>query len=100
MSRFIAAALAASAALALAPVASAQPIQEDDPRWSCITMGDHVCGPHNSNAARPGLYSDGLLIATWPTVKTCSAIDGQLECFEQYVDPKFVQFVAPAWGRA
>lgn len=90
-------------ALLAASPASAQPgtaITEDDPRWDCRTMGDHVCGPHNSNAAAPGLYNDGGLLASWPTIKTCANVGGDLYCDEAFVDPKFVTVVAPGWAGA
>ena len=32
------------------------PIMEDDPRWDCRTMGNHVCGPNNSQGVAPGYY--------------------------------------------
>lgn len=75
-------------------------ITEDDPRWDCRTMGDHVCGPHNSNAVAPGLYNEGGLLATWPTVKTCANVGGDLYCDEAFLDPKFVRLVAPSWTGA
>ena len=88
-----------------APVASADPgpgtaITEDDPRWDCRTMGDHVCGPHNSNAVAPGVYAGGTLQATWPTIKTCANVGGDLYCDEAFVDPEFVTLVAPGWSGA
>lgn len=75
-----------------------QPVQEDDPAWRCDTMGDHVCGPRNANGFTPGLYDSGVLIASWPTIKTCANVGGDLLCDEAYVDPQFVTLVAPAWG--
>jgi hypothetical protein len=31
-------------------------IWEDDPRWDCRTMGNHYCGPDNSQGVPPGTY--------------------------------------------
>lgn len=62
----IAAALTA-ASLFTMPIASAGPVQEDDPGWSCITMGNRVCGLDNSNGVTPGCYDDtSTLVAPWP----------------------------------
>jgi hypothetical protein len=44
-----------------------QSIQEDDPGWSCVDMGDHACGPGNSNNVPPGCYDEGgVMYAMWP----------------------------------
>ena len=45
----LAAGAALGAMLLASPDAHAQTIQEDDPGWNCITMGDRSCGPTNSN---------------------------------------------------
>jgi hypothetical protein len=26
-------------------LSASMPIEEDDPRWDCATMGNHICGP-------------------------------------------------------
>lgn len=40
---------------------------EDSPEWSCVDMGNRVCGPGNSNGAPAGCYDDGgVLFAAWP----------------------------------
>ncbi len=38
-----------------------EPIQEDDPRWDCTTMGNRICGPD----ASPVHVTDGTI---WPCV--------------------------------
>lgn len=44
-----------------------QRVQEDDPGWDCITMGDRSCGPTNSNGFVAGCYDDtGAMVAAWP----------------------------------
>ena len=41
--------------------------QEDEPGWSCATMGNRVCGPGNEEGAVPGCYDhNGELAVTWP----------------------------------
>jgi len=80
-------AAAAAAGVVLAPAAPADPVQEDDPEWFCVTMGDHVCGPHNANGVTPGLYADGVLVASWPTAKTCRNVGGDLLCDEAFLSP-------------
>jgi hypothetical protein len=95
MTRIIAVALASIALLfALpAPDAVADPVTEDDPAWDCRTMGDQVCGPHNSQGLPPGLYdAQGRLVSPWPTITTCTLPPGALfdVCDAYYVDPRFV----------
>ncbi len=43
-------------------------VQEDDEwEWSCITMGNHVCGPNNAEGKVAGCYNvDGILVELWP----------------------------------
>lgn len=48
-----------------AHVAQAAIVQEDSPAWDCRTMGNHLCGPGNSNGVVPGFYQDGKLYADW-----------------------------------
>lgn len=56
--------------LASAAQAVADPISDDDPGWSCVDMGNRVCGPGNSNGVTAGCYDDGgVLFKAWP----CSA---------------------------
>jgi hypothetical protein len=38
---------------------------EDDPAWDCRTMGDHVCGPDNSQGVEAGVYSHNVRYMTW-----------------------------------
>lgn len=56
--------------LALAAVIAAtmfSPTMEDSPSWDCITMGNRICGPGNSQGVAPGCYNDGgQLVAVWP----------------------------------
>ena len=41
--------------------------QEDEPGWSCASMGNRVCGPTNVEGAVPGCYDEGgVLVALWP----------------------------------
>lgn len=81
MTRQFAAAALAAAALALAPVATATP-QEDDPGWSCVTMGDQICGPDSDDQGHtPGCYSDtGELVAPWPCYLVVNP-DGSADVF-------------------
>lgn len=53
MKKFLAAALLALTAAACAPTpgmpslpTTTPRITEDDPRWNCMTMGNHTCGPN------------------------------------------------------
>ncbi len=47
--------------------AQAAPIVEDDPAWSCATMGNRICGPANTNQLAAGCYNDSAqLVAPWP----------------------------------
>lgn len=58
--------LAALGAVAFAPDANAR-IQEDDPGWDCVSMGDRSCGPTNTQGVTAGCYDDGgVLVAPWP----------------------------------
>lgn len=58
---------ATSSALYAVPVQPATVITEDDPGWSCQTMGNRVCGPGNSEGVTPGCYSDtGDMVSMWP----------------------------------
>jgi hypothetical protein len=52
--------------LLMSPHATAGPIQEDDPRWSCVDDGNRVCGPGNSNGVPAGRYdAGGVLVTPW-----------------------------------
>jgi len=54
--------LVASALTIGATLASSAQISEDDPRWDCRTMGNHICGTPSGNV----LYVEigcGLFIA-------------------------------------
>lgn len=45
--------------------------QEDDPGWDCVSMGDRVCGPGNSNGVPAACYDEGgVIVALWP----CSVV--------------------------
>jgi hypothetical protein len=39
--------------------------QEDSTGWNCTTMGNHVCGPTNTEGLRAGCYDDGVLVIPW-----------------------------------
>lgn len=96
MTRIIATALASIAVLfALPAPADAAPIQEDDPAWDCRTMGDQVCGPHNTQGVPPGLYDGEVLVSPWPTITTCTLPPGAIfdVCDAYYVEPRFVQLI-------
>lgn len=95
--RFLATMLAASAIAtwqASTALADANGPLEDEPGWSCVDQGNHICGPDNSNGVPPGCYvplseaerlglaiSDrdaddgGVLFAPWPC-KAWSPEDG------------------------
>ena len=46
---------------------AAPAIQEDDPGWDCVSMGNRVCGPTNSQGIEAGCYNDAAqLVAPWP----------------------------------
>lgn len=82
----VAIALAAIAGIG-APIASAEPldkyafevgdddgngvIDEDESGWSCVDMGNKVCGPGNSNGAPAGRYDEGgVLVEPWSQLIT------------------------------
>lgn len=45
------------------------PCTEDSDCWDCALMGNHTCGPANSNGYEPGCYHEtGALLAAWPCV--------------------------------
>lgn len=63
----IAAGAALAAMLLASPDAKADPVQEDQPGWSCVDDGNHMCGPGNANGVPAGCYDDGgVLVASWP----------------------------------
>lgn len=40
---------------------------EDEPGWSCVDNGNHICGPGNANGAPAGCYdTGGVMVAPWP----------------------------------
>ncbi|UXE04435.1 hypothetical protein SEA_FUNSIZED_64 [Mycobacterium phage Funsized] len=41
---------------------------EDDPGWSCVDSGNHICGPLSDDFGHtPGCYDDGgVFVAPWP----------------------------------
>ena len=52
---------------ALSPADTTVPVLEDDPSWSCVDMGNHICGPGNSNGVPAGRYDEGgVLVDVWP----------------------------------
>ena len=59
--------------VAYAPEPTAQPVQatiwEDSPGFNCTTMGNHICGPGNSEGLPAGCYEDlqdaGTLVVAW-----------------------------------
>lgn len=82
MLKYLAPALLALAVLT-APAAAAQSPQEDDPGWSCVTAGNHVCGPDSDDAGHaPGCYSDtGVLVAKWPCFVRIDAVTGDADVY-------------------
>ena len=55
------------AASALVITADAAPVYEDSPAWDCVTMGNRVCGPTNTQGVAAGCYNDaGDIVALWP----------------------------------
>ncbi|CAN3132248.1 hypothetical protein ACNUDN_30425 [Mycobacterium sp. smrl_JER01] len=72
MIRTLAVTFAASASIAfsMAAAAAASPAvqaQEDQPGWDCRTMGNHECGPANSQGVPAGRYEGGVLVQAWDT---------------------------------
>ncbi len=54
-------------AAALIVAASLSPVGEDSPAWDCVSMGNRVCGPTNSQGVTAGCYNDAReLVAPWP----------------------------------
>lgn len=54
-----------ASAPATVPTAAPERITEDDPRWDCRTMGNHICGPRNTEGRPDGCYSNGRLVIAW-----------------------------------
>lgn len=49
------------------PAAAAARPNEDEPGWSCVDRGNHVCGPGNSEGKPAACYDDGgVIVALWP----------------------------------
>lgn len=95
----VAAGAAAVAAMLLAsPDAHSNPgDSEGDPSYSCVMDGNHVCGPNNPMGAVPGLYDNGTLVSMWPIIRSCTiSQQGNKNCADQYVDPRFVVIVGKA----
>lgn len=45
-------------------------ISEDESGWSCVDMGNHICGPNNANGVPAGRYDEGgVLIDAWPLTR-------------------------------
>lgn len=60
-------ALALSAGIVTVGCGSAD-IAEDNPKWDCRTMGNHVCGPDNGNHWAGLYFTDGdgvRLVKPW-----------------------------------
>ena len=90
----LAAGTAVLAMLAASPDADANPGDaEDSPSFSCVLDGNQVCGPHNEMGAVPGLYNNGVLVQSWPVIRTCYFPAGQItdECYDTYVDASLVR---------
>lgn len=47
---------------------SDDPIFEDDPRWNCLTMGNHICGPNYQPVDQP--LADALAEGDKPDATT------------------------------
>ena len=46
-------------------------ISEDESGWSCVGMGNRICGPGNSNGVPAGRYDEGgVLVDVWPAIST------------------------------
>lgn len=53
--------------IADAPQSPAHRVEEDDPGWSCVSDGNRICGPANSEGKPAGCYDDGgVMVAAWP----------------------------------
>lgn len=49
------------------PTGHADGCYEDQPCWSCVDMGNRVCGPDNADHVPAGCYDDGgVLWSEWP----------------------------------
>jgi len=58
------------------------------PKSSCATVGNHICGPRNSNGLAPGCYDRGRLVIPWTRYDRPSQ------------DPLWRQFTSPCRGMA
>src|SRR6266576_3959127 len=49
------------------PQAAAQAtVWEDSPLWDCTMMGNHICGPGNTNGVPAGCYDQGgVMVKPW-----------------------------------
>ena len=68
LAKFIAVpAIATAALLTLAAPSNAAPTMEDSEQWSCVDMGNRICGPGNTNGVPAGRYdAGGVLVDAWP----------------------------------
>ena len=70
----LAASLAALGAVAFAPDAKAwSGPEEDQPGWSCVSDGNRICGPSNTEGKPAGCYDGGVLVADWPCTVVVSS---------------------------
>lgn len=85
---FIGLLLGAGTGVAIADAAASPTVQEDDPAWDCVTMGNRICGPGNSNGVPAACYNDGgVIVAPWP----CHIVinpDGSADVYEGLVSPR------------
>jgi DNA uptake protein ComE-like DNA-binding protein len=69
-------------------IVAAAPVHEGDPGFNCATMGNHVCGPDNTEGIPAGCYDQGTLVVAW----------------ERYDDPAqdtlYGQLTSPCQGQA
>lgn len=48
------------------PREAPQAVTEDSPLWDCTMMGNHICGPGNSNGVPAGCYDQGgVMVKPW-----------------------------------
>lgn len=61
-------------------VQAVKPAAEDDPGWNCATMGDHICGPGNSEDLPAGCYDNATLVIPWERLAPHQRVAGSSPC--------------------
>jgi DNA uptake protein ComE-like DNA-binding protein len=88
---------------------AAAPVHEGDPGFNCATMGNHICGPDNTEGIPAGCYDHGTLVVAWeryddPTQDTLygqltSPCAGQAPSQEEESDAAYAAAQAPQDGQ-